>query len=92
MRSITLWIIGLLALFLLTGCATKPPEPAETADDTEVIEESIVTVDPEALKCPRGTTEWCVRKFRHEKCRCVKASEGRDVMETWPNPDYRRPR
>ncbi len=90
-RKIT--ILPVAALIWIVGCATTPPEPEVVTEEQEVVQETIATtVDPEALKCPVGTTEWCVRRLRKEKCRCVKDSLGRDVMETLPNPDWQKRR
>ena len=91
MTQSTKILIGLLSVFVLSGCATSTQEVAETSEEKTVIEESETTTAV-VEKCPAGTTEWCVRRFRTEKCRCVETQRGRDVMERIPNPDWHKRR
>ena len=84
----SIWTIGILAMFLLSGCATSTQdliEQAQLTGDWSFVNKRMATL--ERLKpqhpqsCPRGTKRWCMNSPGHEKCSCVSASEGLDMFD-----------
>ncbi len=84
----SIWTISILAMFLLSGCASSTHdliEQAQLTGDWSFVNNRIAAIERRESQrpqsCPRGTKRWCTSRLGHEKCSCVSDSEGRDMFE-----------
>ena len=85
----SIWTISILAMFLLSGCASSTHdliEQAQLTGDWSFVNKRIAATEKREAQsppsCPRGTERWCVNLPGHEKCSCVNDSEGRDMLDS----------
>ncbi len=88
MCRISIWTISILAMFLLSGCASSTQdliEQAQLTGDWSFVNKRMATLErlepQQPQSCPRGTKRWCINRPGHEKCSCVSDSEGRDMFD-----------
>ncbi len=81
--------LSILAMFLLSGCASSTNDLIKEAQLTG--DWSLVNSRMEALErreaqdqpsCPIGTKLWCFSSLDREECSCVSDSKGRDRFES----------
>ncbi len=89
MCRISIWTISILAMFLLSGCASSTQdliEQAQLTDDWSFVNKRMATLErlepQHPQSCPRGMRRYCVRRMREEKCTCVSNSDFRDMLES----------
>ena len=84
----SIWTISILAMFLLSGCASSTHdliEQAQLTGDWSFVNKRMATLErlepQHPQSCPRGTKRWCISRPGHEKCSCVSDSQGRDMFD-----------
>lgn len=83
-------ILSILSLFLLLGCAPSTHDlidQAHLTGDWSLVNQRFDAMEkratPRPQSCPRGTTRWCNKRFRDERCSCVNSADVRDVLRSY---------
>ncbi len=89
MCRIRIWTISILAMFLMSGCASSTNDlikEAELTGDWTLVNNRMEAIERrEAMDqplCPIGTKLWCFSSLDREECSCVADSKGRDRFES----------
>ncbi len=83
-----IWAISILAMFLLSSCASNTHdliEQAQLTGDWTLVDQRFAALELlEARRppsCPQGTKAWCSSRLGHKKCSCVSDAVGRETFE-----------
>jgi len=79
--------LSIISLFLFLGCASSTHdliEQAHLTGDWSLVNQRFDAMEKRATlapqSCPRGTTQWCTKRFRDERCGCVSNADLRDQL------------
>jgi len=89
MCRISSWTISILAMFLLSGCASSTNDlikEAQLSGDWTLVNRRMDAIErreaQDQTSCPIGTKLWCFSRLDREECSCVSDSKGRDRFES----------
>jgi hypothetical protein len=81
--------LSIISLLLLLGCAPSTHdliEQAHLTGDWSLVNQRYAAMEkreqPRAQSCPRGTTLFCTKRFRDERCGCVSNADIRDQLSS----------
>ncbi len=84
----SIWTISILALLLMSACATSTHDLIEQAQLTgnwTLVNKRIAALERLEARslqlCPLGEKRWRTSRLGHEKCSCVSDSEVRDMFD-----------
>ena len=79
--------LSIISLFLLLGCAPSTHdliEQAHLTGDWSLVNQRYAAMEkrekPRTQSCPRGTTQFCTKRFRDERCGCASNADIRDQL------------
>jgi len=88
--SVKVKTLSIFSLFLLLGCAPSTHdliEQAHLTGDWSLVNQRFDAMEkrekPRPQSCPRGTTKWCTKRFRDERCSCVSNADLRDQLSAF---------
>jgi hypothetical protein len=89
MFKISSWTISILAMILLSGCASSTNDlirEAQLTGDWTLVNSRMEAIErrdaQDQPSCPAGTKLWCSSHLDREECSCVGDSKGRDLFES----------
>ena len=85
----TIWVISILSILLLSGCATSTADlvkQAQLTSDWTLANKRFEAIERREAQrpqsCLHGMKSWCVKRFRKQSCSCVSDSEFRDRLDS----------
>ena len=83
-------VLSIVSLLLLLGCAPSTHdliEQAHLTGDWSLVNQRYASIEkreqPRAQSCPRGTTRFCTKRFRDERCGCASNADIRDQLNSF---------